>query len=113
MNNNNAFAPYFGGGPPANMYYDNEPDNVDARSHADERYRYRNYDERHHYSNYERPCSFEEYRRDYYERHSAAEDHYTMPWEQDGWGKTSIILERLILILIFRITTTMLINEID
>jgi len=85
MNNNNAFAPYFGGGPPANMYYDNEPDNVDARSHADERYRYRNYDERHHHSNYERPCSFEEYRRDYYERHSAAEDHYTMPWEQDGW----------------------------
>ena len=29
---------------------------------------------------------------DYYERHSAAEDHYTMPWEQDGWGKTSTIL---------------------
>lgn len=87
--NNNWYNPYAGGGPPFINYYDNEPNNVVAQS-------------RHFYSNYERPRSYEEFRRDYDERHSARDD-YSMPWEQDGWGKSFILLERSILI--FRMAT--------
>ncbi len=102
MNNNwyNPFDPYAGGGPPPfnfNNYYENVSNNVVAQSRhahdAELRYRINQYHERYFYSNSERPRSYEEFRRDrgYDERHSV-EDDYSMPWEQDGWGKSSIIL---------------------
>lgn len=92
MNNNwyNPFDPYAGGGPPPfNNYYENVSNMVAQARHAARHAINQLYHERHHYSNYERPLSFEEYRRDYDERYSSGGDDYAMPWEQDGWGKSS------------------------
>ena len=112
----------YAGGHPAN-YSDDAGRNfffnnlVLAQQHIDERF-YNNGNDHHHHgrsSNYRRsseddydrrPISFEEYRRDYYERQSSGDNYHRSrlssaeinsmamemsmdysPWDEDGWGK--------------------------
>eukprot|EP00985_Skeletonema_marinoi_P032278 scaffold39087_cov174-Skeletonema_marinoi.AAC.5 len=96
----NNFASYAGGGHPVNFFEDPEKNyrfNVVLAQHHAERHGYNNDNHHHHYSSRshrssERPVSFEEYRRDYYERQSAGDNYHNSmelsnysPWEEDGW----------------------------